>query len=42
MSTPDARAGVWFALAAYGLWGLLPIYLKAVSAAPATDSDPRC
>lgn len=37
MSTPDARAGVWFALAAYGLWGLLPIYLKAVSAAPADE-----
>lgn len=37
MSSTEARAGVWFALAAYGIWGLLPIYLKALSAAPADE-----
>lgn len=33
---PDpARAGVLYALLAYGCWGLIPIYWKSVSAVPA-------
>jgi EamA domain-containing membrane protein RarD len=29
------RAGFWFALTAYGLWGVLPVYFKLVGfAAP--------
>ena len=30
---PDShaeRAGVWFALTAYGLWGVIPVYFKFV------------
>lgn len=32
MSTQPSgeRAGVWFALIAYGLWGVIPVYFKAV------------
>ena len=31
----DERAGFWFALTAYGLWGVLPVYFKLVGfAAP--------
>ena len=37
MIRSDARTGVLFAIGAYGLWGGLPIYLKAVSAAPAEE-----
>ena len=28
--TPDNRAGIWFALIAYGLWGVIPVYFKLV------------
>ena len=31
----NSKHGIPLALAAYGIWGLLPIYLKLVSAAPA-------
>lgn len=31
-SDRHALAGVWFGLGAYGLWGVLPIYFKALSA----------
>ncbi len=35
MSNPSQpRGGVWFALAAYVLWGLLPIYWKALHGIP--------
>lgn len=37
MTDSDQRAGVFYAIAAYGLWGGLPIYLKAVAAAPAEE-----
>lgn len=30
MLSADARAGLWAAAAAYGIWGLLPLYLKLV------------
>ena len=33
----DQRAGFWFALTAYGLWGVIPIYFKLV--AYATPSE---
>lgn len=26
----DSRAGIWFALVAYGLWGVIPVYFKFV------------
>ena len=32
-----ARAGLLFGLAAYGLWGVLPIYFKLLLAVPAVD-----
>jgi chloramphenicol-sensitive protein RarD len=32
-----ARAGLWFGLGAYGLWGILPIYFKAVADVGAID-----
>jgi len=28
------RNGVWFSLSAYGLWGLFPLYFKALAVAP--------
>ena len=31
------RAGLLFGLAAYGLWGVLPIYFKLLLAVPAVD-----
>lgn len=31
------RRGLIFGLAAYGLWGVLPVYFKAVAAVPALD-----
>lgn len=31
------RAGLLFGLAAYGLWGVLPIYFKLLSAVPSVD-----
>ena len=27
----DAQAGFWFGVGAYGLWGILPIYFKAIA-----------
>ncbi|MCF3973043.1 EamA family transporter RarD [Paracoccus salsus] len=33
----DSPRGLAFALAAYGLWGLLPIYMKALSQIPAAE-----
>ncbi|WCR11417.1 EamA family transporter RarD [Paracoccus stylophorae] len=33
----DSPRGLGFALAAYGLWGLLPIYMKALSHIPAAE-----
>ena len=38
-STIDERArrGLWFGLAAYGLWGVLPIYFKALETVPPVD-----
>ena len=27
----SSRAGLWFALTAYGLWGMMPLYFRAVS-----------
>ena len=33
----DPRRGYLFGIAAYGLWGVLPIYFKAVAAVPAFD-----
>lgn len=33
--TSEQRAGIWFALTAYGLWGVIPVYFKLVGfAAP--------
>ena len=32
-----ARSGLWFGLGAYGLWGILPIYFKAVANVGAVD-----
>jgi chloramphenicol-sensitive protein RarD len=33
----DARSGVLFGVAAYGLWGLFPIYFKAVATVPTLE-----
>jgi chloramphenicol-sensitive protein RarD len=33
----SARRGVWFALSAYGLWGVLPVYWKWLQAVPAVQ-----
>ena len=33
----DVRRGFLFGVAAYGLWGILPIYFKAVAEVPAAD-----
>jgi chloramphenicol-sensitive protein RarD len=30
-ATERARSGLWFGLGAYGLWGVLPIYFKALA-----------
>ncbi len=32
-----ARAGLFYGLAAYGLWGVLPIYFKLLQAVPSVD-----
>lgn len=32
-----ARQGLFYGLAAYGLWGVLPIYFKAIASVPAID-----
>ena len=31
------RAGLFFGLAAYGLWGIMPIYFKWLKAVPSVD-----
>ena len=33
----EGRRGFAFGVAAYGLWGVLPIYFKALTAVPAVD-----
>lgn len=33
----DHRAGIGYALGAFGLWGLFPLYFKAVAAVPAPE-----
>lgn len=33
----EARRGLLFGLAAYGLWGFMPVYLKALRAAPVIE-----
>lgn len=33
----SSKRGVWFALAAYGAWGLLPIYWKSLHQVPALE-----
>jgi chloramphenicol-sensitive protein RarD len=33
----STRRGVWLAMGAYGLWGVLPLYWKAVRAVPAPE-----
>lgn len=33
----DAKAGVMYGVAAYGAWGLVPLYFKAVSSVPALE-----
>jgi len=35
--TDHARSGVWFGVGAYGLWGILPIYFKALAAVGAIE-----
>jgi chloramphenicol-sensitive protein RarD len=32
-----ARAGLFYGLAAYGLWGIMPIYFKSLQAVPSID-----
>ena len=36
-TTPLSRAGLAYGLAAYGLWGVMPIYFKQIAAVPAVD-----
>jgi chloramphenicol-sensitive protein RarD len=36
-ATRDTRRGFAFGIAAYGLWGVLPIYFKAIAAVAAVD-----
>ena len=33
----QARSGLWFGLGAYGLWGILPIYFKAIDEVGSID-----
>lgn len=35
--TSQARKGIGFGLGAYGLWGLLPVYFKAIDEVPPVD-----
>jgi len=37
MSRVDFRKGVAFGIAAYGMWGLIPIYFKALAGVPALE-----
>ena len=32
-----SNSGVWYAIAAYSIWGILPIYWKAMKQIPASD-----
>ena len=34
---PDSKRGFAFGFAAYGLWGVMPVYFKAIANIPATD-----
>ena len=36
-ATPLSRAGLAYGLAAYGLWGVMPVYFKQIAAVPAVD-----
>ncbi|MBB1486926.1 EamA family transporter RarD [Oceanospirillum sediminis] len=36
-SEQDIRTGIWYALAAYGLWGLAPVYFKWLDGVAATE-----
>lgn len=36
-ASPEARAGLWAALSAYLMWGLLPLYLRLINALPAFE-----
>ncbi len=36
-SSNNATRGVWFGIGAYGLWGILPIYFKAIADVGAVD-----
>jgi len=31
IESQDERAGFWFALTAYGSWGVIPVYFKLVA-----------
>lgn len=37
MTRESLRKGVIYGIAAYGMWGLIPVYFKAVSAVPALE-----
>src|SRR5512143_3665491 len=37
MESVSMKKGVWFALAAYGIWGLFPIYWKWLHQVPAVQ-----
>jgi chloramphenicol-sensitive protein RarD len=37
VAEPASRAGLGYGLAAYGFWGLVPIYFKAVASVPALE-----
>src|SRR5262245_33362886 len=34
MNDASPSAGLWYGLAAYGLWGLVPLYVRALAAVP--------
>ena len=36
-ATPLSRSGLFYGLAAYGLWGVMPVYFKQIAAVPAVD-----
>lgn len=36
-SRPETRRGFWFGVGAYGLWGVLPIYFKAIDEVGSID-----
>src|SRR4029453_1958488 len=35
--SPDLRVGLAYGLAAYGLWGFMPVYIKAVGSVPVLE-----